>query len=207
MERHELEAWLGPALDQLTPEQVSRLHREAGDITARYPDPDDADDREAALTAATQYLLGELTVEEAGRRRRETMAAERHARVQAIQVAAMAEADGMPTAVAARAAGIDRQVLIRRRAGRGVVAARRRPLTTRGDAVIRGEYRLVIAGIEWTILRAEPRTEHILRGVVPYPAHIPTGMDRVMARWGYERVTRWEEGPEGRLTAELIRVR
>ena len=73
--------------------------------------------------------------------------------------------------------------------------------------MIRGEYRLVIAGIEWTILRAAPRTGHILRGVVPYPTHTPTGMDSVMARWGYERVTSWEEDSEGRLTAELIRVR
>lgn len=115
MERYELEAWLGPALEDLTQEQVDRLHREAQAITTRYPNPDDADDREAALTAAVQYMLGELTVEEAGRRRRETRAAERHARVQAIQVALMAAADGMPTATAARAAGIDRQVLIRLR--------------------------------------------------------------------------------------------
>lgn len=114
MERYELEAWLGPALEDLSPEQVDRLHRVSDDIAARYPD--NAADREAALTAATRYLLGELTVEEAGRRRRETRDAERHARVQAVQVAAMAEEDGMPTAVAARAAGIDRQVLIRRRA-------------------------------------------------------------------------------------------
>ena len=118
MERHELEAWLGPALEDLSPEQVDRLHREAVDIADRYPDPDDADDREAALTAAVQYMLGELTVEEAGRRRRETRAAERHARVQAIQLACMATEDGMPTASAARAAGVDRQVLIRRRAAR-----------------------------------------------------------------------------------------
>ena len=115
IERHELEAWLGPALEDLSPEQVDRLHREAQNIAARYPDPDDADDREAALTAAVQYLLGDLTLEEAGKRRRETRAAERHARVQAIQLAVMAEADGMPTAAAARAAGIDRQVLIRLR--------------------------------------------------------------------------------------------
>ena len=115
MERYELEAWLGPALEDLSPQQVDRLLAEAEAIEIRYPDPDDADDREAALTAATQYLLGELTVEEAGRRRRETRDAERHARVSAIQVALMAAADGMPTAAAARAAGLDRQVLIRLR--------------------------------------------------------------------------------------------
>jgi len=70
-----------------------------------------------------------------------------------------------------------------------------------------GGYRLVIDGIEWTILRTGRRTEDILRGVVPYPAHIPVGMDSVMARWGYERVTGWEEDSEGRITAALIRVR
>lgn len=118
MERHELEAWLGPALEDLSPEQVDRLHREAEAIDERWPDPDDADDREAALAAAVQYMLGELTVEEAGRRRRETRAAERHARVQAIQLACMATEDGVPTAAAARVVGLDRQVLIRRRAAR-----------------------------------------------------------------------------------------
>jgi len=70
-----------------------------------------------------------------------------------------------------------------------------------------GEYLLVIDGIEWEILRAGRRTEGVLRGVVPHSAHVPLGMDRVMARWGYERVTRWEEDAEGRLTAELVRVR
>ena len=117
MERHELEAWLGPALSDLTQEQVDRLHREAEAIKSRYPSPDDVDDREAALTAAVQYMLGELTVKEAGRRRRETKAAERHARVQAIQVALMSAEDGMPTAAAAREVGLDRQVLIRRAGG------------------------------------------------------------------------------------------
>ena len=68
--------------------------------------PDDADDREAALTAAVQYMLGDLTPEEAGRRYRETHAAARRARVQATQVAAMAEADGMPAADITRAVGL-----------------------------------------------------------------------------------------------------
>lgn len=105
MERYELEAWLGPALEDLTPEQVDRLHREAEAIYDYYPDPGDTADREAALTAATQYLLGDLTLEEAGRRHRETQAAARHARVQAIQLASMAEADGMPAADITRAVG------------------------------------------------------------------------------------------------------
>lgn len=102
MERHELEAWLGPALDDLTPEQVDRLHQEAMAIYDYYPD---ADDREAALTASAQYLLGDLTLEEAGRRHREARAAERHARVQVVHVSAMAEMDGMRPIDIARATG------------------------------------------------------------------------------------------------------
>lgn len=111
VERHELEAWLGPALEDLTPAQVDRLLVEAAAIYDWYPD--DADDREAALSAAVQYLLGELTVEEAGRHWREASAAERRACVQAIQVAAMAEMDGMPTADIAQAAGLPTWVVAR----------------------------------------------------------------------------------------------
>lgn len=59
MERHELEAWLGPALPELTPEQIDHLHREAEAIDKQWPDPDDADAREAALAEAVQHLLGE----------------------------------------------------------------------------------------------------------------------------------------------------
>ena len=116
MERHELEAWLGPALEDLTPEQVDRLHQEAMAIYDYYPD---ADDREAALSASVQYLLGDLTLEEAGRRHREAWAAEeeagrrhrearaaeRHARVQVVHVSAMAEMDGMHPIDIARATG------------------------------------------------------------------------------------------------------
>lgn len=59
MERYELEAWLGPALPELTPEQIDHIHREAEAIEARFPDPDDADAREAALVEVVQRLLGE----------------------------------------------------------------------------------------------------------------------------------------------------
>lgn len=58
MQRYELEAWLGPALADLSPQQVDHLHREALDLESRYPDDPDA--QEAALIAATQYLLGDL---------------------------------------------------------------------------------------------------------------------------------------------------
>lgn len=59
VERYELEAWLGPALKDLSPEQVDHIHQEAEELEARYPDPDEADDREAALVEVVQRLLGE----------------------------------------------------------------------------------------------------------------------------------------------------
>ena len=58
MQRYELEAWLGPAAEDLTPEQIDLLHQEAVEIESRYPDDPDA--QEAELVAATQYLLGDL---------------------------------------------------------------------------------------------------------------------------------------------------
>lgn len=106
-----LRVWLSPALPELTAEQLDRLADEDERIDARYPDPDEADLREAALSAAVQYLLGETTVDDAGRRLG-------HARWEAAmavavsqQLAAMAVADGTSEVKAAAAAGIDRMTL------------------------------------------------------------------------------------------------
>ena len=66
--QHELEAWLGDT--ETTPEQRERLAAAADLIEARYPIPTDgtvedvADDREQALTAAAQVILGDATPEE-----------------------------------------------------------------------------------------------------------------------------------------------
>lgn len=57
MQRHELAAWLGD--NHLPDEQFDELLRIADHIEARYPDPDDADDRAAALTIAHRLLIGD----------------------------------------------------------------------------------------------------------------------------------------------------
>lgn len=113
MQRHELEAWLGPALPDMTEEQIERLMVESDRIGQRHPDPDEQDLRDAAMTATVQYLLGETSLDEAGAnltkarlRLERTMAA-------AKQVAAMASADGVPDAEAARRARIDRMTLLK----------------------------------------------------------------------------------------------
>jgi hypothetical protein len=56
MQRYELEAWLGDN-HGLTDDQITELLRTANEIDARYPDPDDTDDRETALTVAYRLLL------------------------------------------------------------------------------------------------------------------------------------------------------
>lgn len=77
-QQHEIEAWLGDD-HGLTPGQVEAL-REASDvIAARYPDPDDRAEREAALTVARRILTEDpaLVVAEladARRKARETLA-------------------------------------------------------------------------------------------------------------------------------------
>jgi len=113
MTDHDLMAWLGPAADELTPEQIERVSDAARDIDERYPDPDEQDERDAALSATVQYLLGETTPEDANRALIDARQREREAYVAALQIAVMAHRDGVPKATAARRAGIDRMSLLK----------------------------------------------------------------------------------------------
>lgn len=109
----ELAAWLGPAADQLTTEQADRVAAEARRIAERYPDPDEQDERDAALSATVQYLLGETTPDKTGRALIEARRRERAAYVAAEQVAVILVRDGAKKASAARAVGIDRMSLLK----------------------------------------------------------------------------------------------
>lgn len=109
----DLMAWLGPAADELTPEQIERVADAARDIEQRYPDPDEQRERETALNATVQYLLGEVTAEEANRALVEARLRERDAYVTALQVAVLRHRDGTPKATAARESGIDRMGLLK----------------------------------------------------------------------------------------------
>lgn len=55
--------WLGPAADTITDEQVGQIAAASAAIDVRWPDPDDADSREIALSAAAQVILGDDTLE------------------------------------------------------------------------------------------------------------------------------------------------
>ena len=67
IQRYEVEAWLGPALDDMTAEQVDAFARMVEAIGDRYPGADEADVRELASSGALQVMLGASTLDELGR--------------------------------------------------------------------------------------------------------------------------------------------
>lgn len=109
MQDHEMTAWLGDT--ELTAEQYERLRDEVYEIECRYMGEDDDQEREAAMVAALQWILGEVTVEQAGRRLLDARIAAARELAATRQVARMAVLDGMPEAQSARAAGIDRMTV------------------------------------------------------------------------------------------------
>ncbi|MFI2667564.1 hypothetical protein [Micromonospora carbonacea] len=109
----DLTAWLGPAAADLTPQQIEQVSAEARSIAARYPDPDDQPDRDAALSATVQYLLGDTTPEDARRALIAARLREREAYVAAVQHAVMLVRDGGQKKAAALACGIDRMTLLK----------------------------------------------------------------------------------------------
>ena len=113
MQDRELMAWLGPAADDLTPEQIERIAAEARAIAQRYPRPDQQPERDAALAAVVQHLLGETSPEDAGRALLDARRREREAFAAALWMAVMLVGDGSPKATAARRAGIDRMSLLK----------------------------------------------------------------------------------------------
>lgn len=119
MTDHNLLAWLGPAADELTAEQIERVAAESREIDQRYPDPDQQDERDAALSAVVQYLLGETTPEEAGRALIDARRQAREAFAAATWTAVMLVRDNPPAgrrgykAIAAARVGIDRMSLLK----------------------------------------------------------------------------------------------
>jgi hypothetical protein len=109
----DLMAWLGPAAEDLSAEQIGRIEREAARIAERYPDRDEQPERDAALSAVVQYLLGETTAEDVDRALMEARLAEARAFAAATWVGVMLVRDGSKKATAARRAGIDRNSLLK----------------------------------------------------------------------------------------------
>jgi hypothetical protein len=109
----DLTAWLGPAAEDLTDEQRDRFDAEAQRIAERYPDPDEQPERDAALSAVVQYLLGETTPDEVRRALIDARMAQARAFAAALAVGTMLVGDGSKKAPAAAAVGVDRMSLLK----------------------------------------------------------------------------------------------
>ncbi len=120
----DLRAWLGPAADDLTAEQLERVADLSRRIDAFYPDPDEHREREAALSAVVQHLLGDTSPSEVRQAHVDAKLRAREAAVAATWVGvALAEETGNKLG-AAREVGVDRMVLLETLGER---ARRRRP--------------------------------------------------------------------------------
>lgn len=113
MQRYELEAWLGDD-HGLSEEQLTELLHTADEIEEQYPNSDERDDREAALTAAYRLkveapedLVAELAAERTAAR-----IAERKALIALQQVAVTRINNGDATEAGfAQQAGVDRMTV------------------------------------------------------------------------------------------------
>lgn len=112
MQQYELEAWLGND-HGLTDEQFADLLAQAEDIQGRYPDPDDQDVRDAALSTAHRLLLGQDDVlTELAKQRADARAAESQALAGLRQAALMLVPDGSRSEKGfAEQVGVDRQAV------------------------------------------------------------------------------------------------
>jgi hypothetical protein len=108
-----LMAWLGPAAHELTSEQLERFAAEAARIDEWYPDDDEQDERDAALTAVVQHLLGETSPAEANNALLAARREERRAYAAALAVGVMLVGDGSKKATAAGMVGVDRMSLLK----------------------------------------------------------------------------------------------
>lgn len=109
MTHHDIDAWLGdtPATD----EQRTALDAAAAAITARYPDDlDEREDREQALTAAAEIILGDDTLDEIAARWRAARAREQ-ALHSALTGALIAAAPGTSEVALAAHAGVTRMTV------------------------------------------------------------------------------------------------
>jgi hypothetical protein len=105
--------WLGPAAGQLNAEQLTRVEEEARRIGERYPDPDEQPERDAALSAVVQYLLGETTPDELARALTAARLAQARAYAAALAVGVVLVGDGSKKLTAANAVGVDRMSLLK----------------------------------------------------------------------------------------------
>ncbi len=111
-QRYEIEAWLGDN-HGITGEQIGQLIGVSDELADHYPDPDDADLREAALTAAYRTMVeGVFLVDELGGQLGDARLAEARALVGLRQAARSLIPHRLETEAGfARRAGVDRMTV------------------------------------------------------------------------------------------------
>lgn len=115
MQDYEIDAYLGDT--QVTADQRQRITAAAQAVAARYPHPDLADDRERALSAAVQVILGDTDPDVIAATWHEARRVERDAHA-ALTGALIAVAPGVPeTTLAARFRV--RRMTVRKALGKG----------------------------------------------------------------------------------------
>lgn len=113
MQRYELEAWLGPALAGMTPDQVAAMARYVEAIEGRY---DDEALRSVAAGGALLVVLSDCTLEQLGEALARARREEREA-MAALTGALIASADTDSESSLARRAGVTR-VTVRKALGK-----------------------------------------------------------------------------------------
>lgn len=77
--REDIRNWLGDFADQATDDQLDQLATISDIAEQRWPDPDDRDSREQALSGAARVILGDDTLDSLGAALRRARLAERTA--------------------------------------------------------------------------------------------------------------------------------
>lgn len=115
MQRYELDAYLGDFADDISDGQKVALMRISDELEELYPPNDELDEygreREAAFSAAVQYVMGDLDTDSAGSNLLTARLDTADAMAAARQVAVMADADGEAESSIARKLGVDRMTV------------------------------------------------------------------------------------------------
>ena len=116
MQRYELEAWLGPAADDMTPEQIDTFAGMVDQIDTRYPGRDHGQhpDEEAvgeAMAGALMILLGDDELAGIAREWSDRRLAERAAMARLTGAIIATRATGKPETEIAAEAGLNRRTV------------------------------------------------------------------------------------------------
>lgn len=109
-----ISTWLGASLDSLSKAELARFTAAWDRIHETYPQESDSQAREVALTAALEYLSGEMTPAKIGIKVRQMKAQRAQVNAAAKEIAILAHEDGVAETDLARAIGVDRGNTIRR---------------------------------------------------------------------------------------------